>query len=80
MLSSIGNHRDLASESEMVEIPTRDRDDQERLQGSILNYLKESGAGWKDIAMDHGGPSHKGWSRLATIGKKSQVFYDLLRQ
>ena len=80
VLSSIGNHRDLASESEMVEIPTRDKDDLIRIQESILTYLKESDAGWKDITMDNGGPSHKGWSRLATIGKKSRIFYDLLRE
>ena len=80
LLSLFENNRELAPESQGLEITPRDKGDQERLKRSILNFLKDNGAKWEHVTMDHTGPSHTGWSRLATIGKKSRVFYDLLRE
>ena len=74
------NNQELAPESQGLEISPRDRGDQERLKRSVLNYLKDNGADWKDVTKDKTGPSHTGWSRLATTGKKSRIFYDLLRE
>ena len=82
VVNSACNSLDSESDPEMIEISQREREreDKERLKGSILNYLNENGAGWKDIPTGLGGHNHKGWSRLATIGKKSRTFYDLLRE
>ena len=41
VLSSLANPLDSASDPETVEIPTRDKDDQKRIQESILTYLEE---------------------------------------
>ena len=68
------------SDPEVMNMTPRERGDLQRLTRSVHDYLRDNDATWKDVTIDLAGPHHIGWSRLATTGSKSRLYYDLLRE